>query len=125
MDATAENGAQYLLKKNYSVQQAQCAIRQLRTFERIMSNSAHAPGRCTQFCGDHIGGAVKRYVLFNMDKMELGEPFCRNSAPLVVPDNCILYQLVEVTALNTAERRKTVRAKRPVQQRKVRLELTN
>jgi hypothetical protein len=51
-----------------------------------------------------------------MEKMSLGEPFCRNQAPLVVPDNCILYQLVEVTALKAAERRKTVRSKLPVQQ---------
>ena len=61
---------------------------------------------------------MKRFVLFNMEKMKLGEMFCRNQAPLVVPDHCILYQLVEVTALNSKERRKTVRAKRPAQQAK-------
>ena len=56
---------------------------------------------------------MKRFVMFNMEKMELGEMFCRNQAPLVVPDHCILYQLVEVTALNSAERRKTERRVRP------------
>lgn len=50
---------------------------------------------------------MKRYVMFDMEKKELGKIFCRNYAPLVVPDHCILYQLVEVPMHYSVKRRKT------------------
>jgi hypothetical protein len=60
------------------------------------------------------------YVFYNINEGKLGERFFRESSSFFVPDTCLCYELKEVAALNTAERRKTVRAKRPVQQRKVR-----